>query len=47
MKTTLHIPDDLHRRLKHAATEESTSVTALVLRNLLAAYPAPKKGTKA
>ncbi len=46
MKTTLHIPDDLHERLKIAAARDKTSLSEILRRLALAAYPASGKRTK-
>ena len=34
MKTTLYIPNDLHRALKIEAAKQSTTVTALVVEGI-------------
>ncbi len=42
-KLTLHIPDELHRRLKMEAVKRDTSMTRIVVKAIVAALKREKK----
>ncbi len=46
IRTTVDIPEPLHRRLRHRAAQSGTSIRSLIVQALEQNYGEPKKGKR-
>ncbi len=44
IRTTVDIPDPLHKRLRHRAEQSGTSIRSLIVRAIEQVYSEPRKG---